>query len=328
MAADMTAIFAADVTLAQAQAKLAEVGQWLPMDGRPDLPLGRLAEENSTGPLRLGYGAWRDLLLGVQFTNGRGQFISAGGITMKNVAGYDLTKFMVGQHGVFGRIVTLATRTYRRPAGAIHATYPAATSILEKLLPTALRPQWAMLTNAAGPGLGWHGQVRLPMPPNEITTQAAPAPPPTNNHLVLGYIGDDAALDYYERELSSTDPATITRQPLDADIALRDRPWCGGPGNDANVVRVSIAPSHIAAFVSAVQPAHFAADPAFGVIRLFDTPIVRIIPLLPQFAARATSYDGRRLVNYNISSEEQALLQRLKTAFDPDGRLTPLEFAR
>src|SRR3954467_1530720 len=70
---DMTATFAADVTLAAAQARLAELGQWLPVDGDPARPLGHLVETNSTGPLRLGYGAWRDLLLGCQYTNGRGE---------------------------------------------------------------------------------------------------------------------------------------------------------------------------------------------------------------------------------------------------------------
>ena len=103
-ARDMTATFAADVTLGEAQRRLAEIGQWLPVDGDPAAALGDLVSFNSTGPLRLGYGAWRDLLLGVQFTNGRGELITAGGRTVKNVAGYDLTKFMVGQHGVFGTL--------------------------------------------------------------------------------------------------------------------------------------------------------------------------------------------------------------------------------
>ncbi len=35
---DMTATFAAEVTLAAAQARLAEVGQWLPIDGDPNAP--------------------------------------------------------------------------------------------------------------------------------------------------------------------------------------------------------------------------------------------------------------------------------------------------
>ena len=145
-ARDMTATFAADVTLREAQRRLAEVGQWLPADGDPDAPLGHLVDHNSTGPLRLGYGAWRDLLLGVQFNNGRGELVTAGGRTVKNVAGYDLTKFMVGQRGVFGRIVTLTTRTYLRPAGAVLARHRPVHANLSRLLQTPLLPPGAGLT--------------------------------------------------------------------------------------------------------------------------------------------------------------------------------------
>src|SRR5205814_5332546 len=143
---DMTATFSTDVTLAEAQTRLAEIGQWIPIDGDPTWTLGRLVETNSTGPLRLGYGAWRDLLLGCQFLNGRGQLITAGGRTVKNVAGYDLTKFMVGQNGVFGRIVTITTRTHLRPTGALLARFAPDVWQINRLLPTPCRPQWAALT--------------------------------------------------------------------------------------------------------------------------------------------------------------------------------------
>src|SRR4051794_29366454 len=78
-ARDMTVCAAADVPLSVVQEKLAAVDQWLPIDGDPTLTVGNLVEANSTGPLRLGYAAWRDLLLGAQFYNGRGELISAGG---------------------------------------------------------------------------------------------------------------------------------------------------------------------------------------------------------------------------------------------------------
>src|SRR4051812_49200054 len=59
--ADMSAAMAADVPLRQLQETLAAAGQWLPIDGDPDKGVGELVSNNSTGPLRLGYGAWRDL---------------------------------------------------------------------------------------------------------------------------------------------------------------------------------------------------------------------------------------------------------------------------
>jgi FAD/FMN-containing dehydrogenase len=168
-ARDMTATFSAEMTLAEAQRRLGEIGQWLPVDGWPGATLGRLVEINSTGPLRLGFGAWRDLLLGVQFLNGRGELISAGGRTVKNVAGYDLTKFMVGQQGMFGRIVTVTTRTYRRPDGAIVARFGADGTLVARLLDTALRPQWAMWGKGEG--------------------------------ISLGYLGDETTLAWYEQKL-------------------------------------------------------------------------------------------------------------------------------
>src|SRR5258706_16035071 len=96
-ARDMTATFSADVTLAEAQRRLAELGQWLAVDGDTSWTLGRLVETNSTGPIRLGYGAWRDLLLGCQFLNGRGQLITAGGAAGKNRAGGGRFQFIVGR---------------------------------------------------------------------------------------------------------------------------------------------------------------------------------------------------------------------------------------
>src|SRR5580765_2225140 len=86
--ADMSATVAADVPLRRLQETFAAAGQWLPVDGDPERSVGELVSMNSTGPLRLGYGAWRDLLLGAQLHNGRGELITAGGRTVKNVSGY------------------------------------------------------------------------------------------------------------------------------------------------------------------------------------------------------------------------------------------------
>src|SRR5258705_3446708 len=155
-ARDMTVTISADVTLSAAQAKLAELNQWLPIDGHVQSAVGELVESNSTGPLRLGYGGWRDLLLGVQFLNGKGELITAGGRTVKNVAGYDLTKFMVGQRGIFGRLVTVTTRTYRKPSGSVLARFEPDVRTILRMIPTPSRPQWAIL-NAAGLWCGYLG---------------------------------------------------------------------------------------------------------------------------------------------------------------------------
>src|SRR5207248_1181169 len=46
--ADMTATIAADVPLEMVQSRLAAKEQWLPIDGDPSQPVGRLVEMNST----------------------------------------------------------------------------------------------------------------------------------------------------------------------------------------------------------------------------------------------------------------------------------------
>ncbi len=107
----------AGMTLAALQAALGEHGQWLPL--RPPRggqhTLGGIAAVNLCGPERLRYGAPRDLLLGLKFVSGTGRLISAGGRVMKNVAGYDVTRLLVGSAGTLGFITELTFRLQAVP---------------------------------------------------------------------------------------------------------------------------------------------------------------------------------------------------------------------
>lgn len=105
------------MTLRGLQEVLSERGQWLPI--RPprgeEGTLGGLAALGSCGPERLRYGAPRDLLLGLKFVSGTGHPISAGGRVVKNVAGYDLTRLLVGSAGTLGFITELTFRVASLP---------------------------------------------------------------------------------------------------------------------------------------------------------------------------------------------------------------------
>jgi FAD/FMN-containing dehydrogenase len=289
-ARDMTATFSVAVTLADAQAQLAALDQWLPVDGDATRTLGQLVDVNSTGPLRLGYGAWRDLLLGCQFENGRGELITAGGRTVKNVAGYDLTKFMVGQGGVFGRLVTITTRTYRRPAAAIVARFAPDVWQVNRLLPTPCRPQWAVLTADAT----W-----------------------------CGYVGDARTIGYYRAALSEHAPVEVTPRTLAEDVAQRAELWRAA-GRDGSF-RAAVPPVKVVEFAHAARIADWSADAAFGVVvglaQVAEHDRIRA-------AARAVGGNvhfvtaGRATPEYDPGVMQ--LLARLKVAFDPDGRLAPL----
>ena len=293
-ARDMTATFSADLTLGEAQRRLAEIGQWLPVDGDPDATLGHLIDRNSTGPLRLGFGAWRDLLLGAQFTTGSGELITAGGRTVKNVAGYDLTKFMVGQHGTFGRLVTLTTRTYRQPAAAVLARYAPDSDALSKLLPTPLRPQWAVLTPES---------------------------------LFCGYLGDVETTEWYATNAAPTSPLEVVRRGRDEDITHRQHLWRHA-SVDATF-RASIPPARLREFVTQLTGGDWSADAAFGIVigPVADPALRDALRRAATSAGGSVTFAGiagAAALEFSTTPVQRRIIERLKAAFDPEGRLEPL----
>lgn len=104
--ADLVVTVEAGITLGALQAELARHGQWLPWDPplRARATLGGLLASGASGPLRLGYGAPRDWLLGMQVAGGDGRLVKSGGRVVKNVAGYDLHKLHLGAFGTLGVI--------------------------------------------------------------------------------------------------------------------------------------------------------------------------------------------------------------------------------
>ena len=282
--ADLTATLAADVALSTVQKTLGAMGQWLPIDGDREMPVGQLIETNSTGPLRLGYGAWRDLLLGAQFNNGRGELITAGGRTVKNVAGYDLTKFMVGQRGVFGTLLTLTTRTYKRPAGAVLVVFPPKPNLIHRLIPSPARPQWTLLTP---------------------------------DGLLCGYLGDERALAYYQKSLADWNPVSIEPRSLEEDVEHRTRLWRGE-------FRASVPPARVLDFVNAAKCAPWAADAAFGIVR--GNGKRESLESAAKQLNGTVVFEGGNDWFAPPPGPQRELLVRLKKAFDPDNRLTPLPF--
>ncbi len=301
---DMTVTFAADVTLAALQAQLAPHAQWLPVDGaihtRPteswaaeDHPsLGELVLRNSTGPLRLGFGAWRDVLLGAQFVNGRGELISVGGRVLKNVAGYDVTKLLVGSHGIFGSVVSLTARTWRRPAGALHVEIDPRQVEMTQLIASPLRPQWAVQFG--------------------------------EDSMMMGYLGDEAALEYYESRLPALNAQRVRRRTVDDDAEQRHRLW---PICMARA-RVFLPPDRLDGFVARPPFWPYTADRAFGVVISGANSEVnadRVMQAAQTAGATAAIYsaDGM-LARTSLDPVAYQLLQRLKRAFDPDDSLPAL----
>jgi FAD/FMN-containing dehydrogenase len=119
--ADLVATVEAGVPFALLQRTLDRQGAWLALDppGSPERSIGSVVATGTAGPLRHGFGAVRDHILGGTIVTGDGRIIKAGGQVVKNVAGYDLTKLQVGGFGAFGIVTELHLRLRARPASRV-----------------------------------------------------------------------------------------------------------------------------------------------------------------------------------------------------------------
>ena len=103
---------------------LAENDQFLPFD--PPLinqasTLGGTIAANLNGPGRYHYGGVRDFILGVQFLDDQGRLITTGGRVVKNAAGFDIPKLMVGSLGSLGTMVEVSIKVFPKPTEYITA---------------------------------------------------------------------------------------------------------------------------------------------------------------------------------------------------------------
>ncbi len=113
-ARDMTITVEAGITMSALAETLAAERQRLPVDAAraQEATLGGMLATDFSGPRRFGYGTLRDYVIGINAVDGQGRPFKAGGRVVKNVAGYDLCKLLVGSLGTVGVItqVTLKIR--------------------------------------------------------------------------------------------------------------------------------------------------------------------------------------------------------------------------
>ena len=115
--ADLTVTVEAGIRLAVLQAKLAEHGQYFPLDPpyADRCTIGGITATNASGPSRLRFGSARDLVLGMRVVQSSGTVVKSGGKVVKNVAGYDLNKLYLGSFGTLGVITEISLKLQPLP---------------------------------------------------------------------------------------------------------------------------------------------------------------------------------------------------------------------
>ncbi|MCC6512321.1 MAG: FAD-binding protein [Pirellulaceae bacterium] len=156
----------AGTTIAQLAQILAAEGQYLPFDpvlADHGATLGGSIASGVSGPCRLLYGGLRDFMLEVQMCNGEGREVRGGGKVVKNAAGFDLPKLLVGSYGRMGIITEATLKVFPQPPGTLTvrvnaSSLRAAVDIGMKLLALPLpisaleiEPPQTLLIRLAGP---------------------------------------------------------------------------------------------------------------------------------------------------------------------------------
>jgi glycolate oxidase len=77
--------------------------------------LGGNVAEGAVGMRGLKYGGQRNYVLGLELVTGEGKVLRVGAKTVKNVAGYDVTRLMVGSQGILGIVTSVTLKVVPLP---------------------------------------------------------------------------------------------------------------------------------------------------------------------------------------------------------------------
>ena len=111
--AELVITLRAGCRLREVEALLAQNRQMFAFDPphfAPDASIGGMVASGLAGPRRGFAGGIRDYVLGAKLIDGRGEIMQFGGRVIKNVAGFDLSRLMVGSLGTLGIILEVSIR--------------------------------------------------------------------------------------------------------------------------------------------------------------------------------------------------------------------------
>lgn len=337
---DMTISVQAGVQLGTLSATLASRRQFLPLN--PPLPsrcsVGGLVAANGSGPWRAGYGTVRDWLIGAHVCGMQGQVFKGGGIVVKNVAGYDMCKLLIGSLGTLGVLTELTFKVMPRPEATGYVIVPvadanAAEDLIARIMDSDLAP--AVLELVDSPTWEWADGEALP----EKYGWA----------LLVEFKHCVEAVDWQQDELSRLAEEAGGRAFIPdeqrgegARSRLRDLPALGVFSVEASTSSarlVSMAAKLLGVTQQRHLPVRLACHAAVGTARLsFPEIDAAVIPELVTALRDVAAAHGGIMVVVQAPDEappydpwgpvgpEGRLMTELKRQFDPNGMLNPGRF--
>lgn len=114
---DLTVSVEAGMPWAALQAMLARNGQMIALDPpfAASATVGGVIASNASGAMRKHFGTARDLVIGMQFAMLDGKLVRTGGMVVKNVAGLDIGKLLIGSFGTLAVITSVNFRLHSLP---------------------------------------------------------------------------------------------------------------------------------------------------------------------------------------------------------------------
>ena len=341
-ARDMTITVEAGMRIDALQQTLAGERQRLPIDiaQAERATLGGALATNTSGPRRFGHGTFRDYVIGISAVDAEGRLFKAGGRVVKNVAGYDICKLLVGSRGTLAIVtqVTLKLRPLPETSAQLWMTIDSFDEIesrLQHLLTSQARPVAIEVLNPAAAAL--------------IVTSARCELPANAPVLCVGVEGSRREVDWQLETLSQelTFPGVQEYREVrdhDADRiwqSLTDFQTCA---DDPLTFEANLRPSQCMAFASratqlgvAVQ-VHAGNGLVVGQLLEEAATIDQTTSILNELRGLARSQGGNLLVLHcdaawkarlpMCGDPESAwpLMNQLKRKLDPHGLLNPGRF--
>jgi glycolate oxidase FAD binding subunit len=305
---DMTCTVEAGCPWSVMQSGLAQHSQYVALDPLwPDsATVGGIVATNDSGVLRLRYGGLRDLIIGMTIVLADGTIAHTGGKVVKNVAGYDLHKLMIGAFGTLGVVTSVNFRLHSRPQCTQSLTvFAPGAEPLGRLMLKLLHAQLSTVAiQLRGTRAGFHLDIQLASLAEVLHTQAAAVEQMAQSEGLASQAAADEVWNARQQRLGSDLVCKGTMLPSEiARFAERVR----GLGGESVTQATGIM---IAGFPAAAQlsPLRRELEDASGSLMV-----------LKQTAEA-------QLDCWGSPPDSLPLMREIKRRFDPEGILNPGRF--